>query len=220
MSRSRSFRMSPWPIILPVCAVAMAIAVFAVTQNVQHREARVTELNRALLSEQQTLRVLDAEWAYLTRPQRLEELLAVKQDIAPPPLPTPVTNVATVEPEAPIVVAEAAVQPQAPVDVMPEKDPAPVAVIDTPNTIEIEPAAGHMASAKARAVKADAAKKVSAPVKKTAYKPASTHIKKASAVSMNDAWPIAKKTVTPQPHTRTAASALPVRAGVARPIVE
>lgn len=91
----RNLRFSPWPILLVLIATGMAVAVFAVTQSVQQREARVAELNHKLLAEQQTLRVLDAEWAYLTRPQRLESLVAMKleqEDM--PPVPAPIATIA------------------------------------------------------------------------------------------------------------------------------
>lgn len=93
----RRLHFSPWPIALALAAIALAAAVFAVTQSVQQREARVADLNRKLLSEQQTIRVLDAEWAYLTRPQRLEELMVLKtQRDVMPPTPAPI---ATIMPE-------------------------------------------------------------------------------------------------------------------------
>lgn len=76
MARRSGF--SIWPIAIAFNALLLAVCVFIVTQEVKRHEAGVQDLNRKILAEQQTLRVLDAEWAYLTRPQRLEDLLAMK----------------------------------------------------------------------------------------------------------------------------------------------
>lgn len=193
------FHFSPWPILLSISAIAMAVGVFVVTQHVQRREAHVNELNRQLLSEQQTLRVLDAEWAYLTRPQRLEELMTMKseRDVMPP-VPTPVTNMAPAAPIAPVAAADAAP--------MPEK---------------VEPAAGPVEKPVIAAI---APKKTVAKVAVKREKPAAPKIaavKKTSAPkarSYDGAWkpPVKKAPVkslyVPQ---RTAS-----HAGVARPIVE
>lgn len=229
MNRSRSIRFSPWPLVLPLAAIAMAVAVFSVTQSVQRREARVTELNRQLLNEQQTLRVLDAEWAYLTRPQRLEELMAMKQDIVMPPAPAPVANIvqedtAPQDVAAPVEVASAEVSAEPSAG---ETVAKPVIIQDTPLTKEVAHPSEKASQAKANAK--PVAAKVAAPVKKTNVKTVSaTTIRKKQPVptkSMDGAWPIAsaRKGVTPQ--KQNIASVMPVRAvgaraGVARPIVE
>jgi type II secretory pathway pseudopilin PulG len=70
--------LSLWPIMMFVVAILMTAAVFTVTQSVKQNEARAKALNNQILTEQQAMRVLNAEWAYLTRPQRLEELIALK----------------------------------------------------------------------------------------------------------------------------------------------
>lgn len=165
----RHLRFSPWPIAMVLCAIAMAVGVFVVTQGVQQREARVAEMNRKLLSEQQTLRVLDAEWAYLTRPQRLETLMAIKaeRDVMPP-VPAPIATLMT--------------EPQ-----------------------KVEPSAGIAEKPVAPVKKKIAAKETKQPVKKVAAK------KKAPAP---DVWPIARKTQSAK------VSSAPIRAGVARPILE
>jgi hypothetical protein len=191
MDRSRRrFHFSPWPIALPLCAIAMAVGVFVVTQSVQRREAHVGELNRQLLSEQQTLRVLDAEWAYLTRPQRLEELMAMKVDRdVMPPTPTPVANVVPAQPDIVAAIEPAAGASEVPVA-------APKKKIVKVSISEDKPVVKKAASKKA-AVKA--APKIAA-----------------AKNAMDGAWHIApKKSFIPQ---RTAS--LPTHAGIARPIVE
>lgn len=60
----------------------MAGALFWVSQTANEHENNIREMNRVLLSERQAIRVLDAEWAYLTRPQRIEELRVVRQSTA------------------------------------------------------------------------------------------------------------------------------------------
>ncbi|WP_288452928.1 hypothetical protein, partial [uncultured Microbacterium sp.] len=56
---------------LPIGAVA---AMFHITFEVEQLEARLHDLNRAIVREQETTHVLQAEWSYLNRPQRLESL--------------------------------------------------------------------------------------------------------------------------------------------------
>lgn len=55
-------------------AVAAGTALFRVSQQVQEAEDRAGELSRAVVSEQEAIRVLNAEWDYLNRPDRIEQL--------------------------------------------------------------------------------------------------------------------------------------------------
>lgn len=107
-----------WTIALFLGAAAASTSLFMITQNVQLREQRIAALNETLLNEQQKTRILDAEWAYLSRPQRLEGLMAARAqataNITPasgeadagighkmylastsamPPAPTPITTI-------------------------------------------------------------------------------------------------------------------------------
>lgn len=54
--------------------LATGIALFNIAFEVEALEQRLAEINAEILHEQETLRVLDAEWAYLNRPDRLELL--------------------------------------------------------------------------------------------------------------------------------------------------
>jgi hypothetical protein len=202
---NRHFHFSPWPIALCLGAIAMAVAVFSVTQSVQRREAHVEALNRQLLSEQQTLRVLDAEWAYLTRPQRLEQLMSMKRNIGVmPPVPTPVANIV---PSA--AVAPAAVEPasgEVDADDVAEKAEAPKPQIKAAAAPE-KPAAKKAGVKKAEA-KAPAEKK----------KIAAKSVNRTLAKTEDGVWHIAPKKRYAAPMPKTAA--LPVRAGVAHPILE
>ena len=117
-----------------------AFAMFGVKYQVQALEDELARTNRATVAEEHEMRVLEAEWAYLTRPETLEAMnrqflslgpIATKQlhttaaDIPlrppPPAQAEPPVVVAAVEP-----VATASVAPSAPEGV-PVKQPAPVA---------------------------------------------------------------------------------------------
>lgn len=52
-------------------------ALIYISQKVYEKNSQVNALNRRIVAEQDAIRVLEAEWAYLSRPDRLEEL-AVK----------------------------------------------------------------------------------------------------------------------------------------------
>ena len=55
-------------------AAGAVAAMFHITFEVEQLEARLHDLNRAIVREQETTHVLQAEWSYLNRPQRLESL--------------------------------------------------------------------------------------------------------------------------------------------------
>lgn len=55
-------------------AVVAGFVLFQTSQNVQDAEGRLRSIQTALSKEQDAMRVLEAEWDYLNRPDRLEEL--------------------------------------------------------------------------------------------------------------------------------------------------
>ncbi|MEZ5918659.1 MAG: hypothetical protein R3D66_01635 [Alphaproteobacteria bacterium] len=55
-----------------------------VSQNVQKSEDKLAEIEASIDREQETIRVLRAEWAYLNRPDRLERLAHEFLDLVPP----------------------------------------------------------------------------------------------------------------------------------------
>ncbi len=55
-------------------AIGAGFVLFQTSQNVQQAEGRLHKIQTALAKEQDALRVLEAEWDYLNRPDRLEEL--------------------------------------------------------------------------------------------------------------------------------------------------
>ena len=54
------------------------------SQNVQHAEERLQELELAKYREQEKIRMLKAEWESLNRPERLEKLAHEFLDLVPP----------------------------------------------------------------------------------------------------------------------------------------
>ena len=55
-------------------AVAVSGALFRVSYRVQHLEQHLASVNKKIGGEEETTRVLQAEWSYLNDPTRLEAL--------------------------------------------------------------------------------------------------------------------------------------------------
>ena len=109
-----------------VLVSASAFAMFGVKYQVQALEDELARTNRAAATEEHELRVLDAEWAYLTRPETLDAMnrqflslgpIATKQlhttatDIPlrpPPAAEPPLTGPPAVEPPAVVAGSEPA----------------------------------------------------------------------------------------------------------------
>ncbi|NBX66374.1 MAG: hypothetical protein EBQ96_05200 [Proteobacteria bacterium] len=184
---SRRSGFSIWPIALAFNALLLAACVFIVTQEVKQHEASIAQFNRQILAEQQTMRVLDAEWAYLTRPQRLEELLAMREA-------TPNT---------------------------PQKEASQTPV---PTVVDIEPSVGTSASI--TTAKPKALKKVEKPavtrvaeVKAVIVKPKKTEKIVQKKAEPDIVWSIKRQATQPK-RAQLASGTYPVRAGVAKPILE
>src|SRR6516162_3390782 len=62
---------------------ATGFAMFGVKYQVQALEDQFARINRATAAEQHEIRVLDAEWAYLTRPETLEGMNRQFLSLAP-----------------------------------------------------------------------------------------------------------------------------------------
>jgi hypothetical protein len=110
-----------------VLVSATGFAMFGVKYQVQALEDELGRTNRATAAEEHELRVLEAEWAFLTRPATLEAMnrqflslspIATKQlhatatdiPLRPPPPPEP----PPAEPPAIVAAAEPAPAPSAP----------------------------------------------------------------------------------------------------------
>jgi cell division protein FtsL len=57
-----------------VVALVMAVVVFQIKYKVQELETHLAAANADILSEQEKIQVLRAEWSYLNRPARISEL--------------------------------------------------------------------------------------------------------------------------------------------------
>jgi hypothetical protein len=66
----------PGTIIWFCIVVAVGYAMFQVKYEVMQQEQTLAGLNRQISEGREQIRVLNAEWSYLTRPSRLEELSA------------------------------------------------------------------------------------------------------------------------------------------------
>jgi hypothetical protein len=62
-------------------AAGAGFILFQTSQNVQQAESNLRNIQTALAKEQDAMRVLETEWDYLNRPDRLEELARQHQKI-------------------------------------------------------------------------------------------------------------------------------------------
>lgn len=53
---------------------ATGFSLFTIAFQVEEMEQELTKINSQIIREQETIHVLDAEWAYLNRPDRLQQL--------------------------------------------------------------------------------------------------------------------------------------------------
>jgi cell division protein FtsL len=99
-------------------AVVVAGTLFRVSCRVEHLQKHLAAVNRQIVQEQENIRVLDAEWAYLNQPSRLEALAHKYLGMAH----TTAVQIVTLDqvPNKPVVPQTAAVQAAA-------KKPAPAA---------------------------------------------------------------------------------------------
>ncbi|HET9149215.1 MAG TPA: hypothetical protein VFO61_01940 [Alphaproteobacteria bacterium] len=67
-----------------VLAALVGFGLFHVKYQVQALEDRLAQLNRSIVHEQEQIHVLHAEWTYLDRPERIEELSKKFLDLASP----------------------------------------------------------------------------------------------------------------------------------------
>jgi hypothetical protein len=127
-----------------VLVSATGFAMFAVKYQVQALEDELARINRATAAEDHEIHVLDAEWAYLTRPETLEAVnrqflslvpISTKQlrttvaDIPmrpPPPAPPPPADAATLVASADPALLQSPPPSTAAGDTTPGPGPAPV----------------------------------------------------------------------------------------------
>ena len=70
-------------IIALALTIALSFGLYDVKYRAQNEEQRISLLERKIAEEQDTMRVLEAEWSYLNAPERLERLTARYLDLAP-----------------------------------------------------------------------------------------------------------------------------------------
>lgn len=83
-------------------AVLSGSLLFWVSQQVQQVEREQRQLQAALSQEEESIRVLKAEWDYLNRPERLEELAQKYLNMTPVSADSLIQSISAIpEPEAP-----------------------------------------------------------------------------------------------------------------------
>lgn len=66
------------------CVVALGAALLQISHRVQEAQVTLAKLEKQLAKEQEALRVLKAEWAFLNSPARLETLAREHLDLKAP----------------------------------------------------------------------------------------------------------------------------------------
>jgi hypothetical protein len=64
----------PGTIVWFCVVVAVGYAMFQVKYEVMQQEQTLAGINKQIIEDREQIRVLNAEWSYLTRPSRIEEL--------------------------------------------------------------------------------------------------------------------------------------------------
>jgi hypothetical protein len=88
-------------------AVAAGVGLFHVSYRVQSLEEALTQVNRDIQRERETIQVLHAEWSYLNEPSRLAELSRRHLTLAPL-LPDQMIRIEDLPLRLPPLIAEAA----------------------------------------------------------------------------------------------------------------
>lgn len=82
-------------------AGVMGVLLYLTSQQVQQAESNLAKTRQAVNAENESVRVLSAEWDYLTRPQRIEELARDTLKMVPSDTGDTVAPSADVLPEMP-----------------------------------------------------------------------------------------------------------------------
>lgn len=69
---------------LITCIIALGALLMDVSHRVQRAERQIARVNNNIEAEQENIRVLKAEWAFLNAPERLEKLAKEGLDLAAP----------------------------------------------------------------------------------------------------------------------------------------
>ena len=83
-----------------VMVFVAGFALYRMKCETQQLQNRVDELNRQIADDQSETKVLDAEWAYLSNPQRLQRLASRYLDLQPAGPKQMLQTVANIQPRA------------------------------------------------------------------------------------------------------------------------
>ncbi|MES1991314.1 MAG: hypothetical protein V4441_10230 [Pseudomonadota bacterium] len=61
-------------IVLVLAVIGLSIGLYDIKYRAEIAETKATKIERDIASEQESIRVLRAEWSYLNQPQRMQEL--------------------------------------------------------------------------------------------------------------------------------------------------
>lgn len=73
----------PSTVVWFLLVIAVGYTMFQVKYHVMQQEETLAHLNKQITKGRAQLRILDAEWSYLTRPTRLQRLATRYLDLAP-----------------------------------------------------------------------------------------------------------------------------------------
>jgi|HubBroStandDraft_6_1064221.scaffolds.fasta_scaffold1135085_2 hypothetical protein len=73
----------PGTIVWLLLVIAVGYAMFQVKYEVMQQEETLARLSKEIADSREQIRVIDAEWSYLTRPDRLKRLAARYLNLAP-----------------------------------------------------------------------------------------------------------------------------------------
>jgi len=73
----------PGTVVWLLLVMVVGYAMFQVKYEVMQQEDTLAQLNKQITDGRERIRVLDAEWSYLTRPDRLNRLAARYLDLSP-----------------------------------------------------------------------------------------------------------------------------------------
>lgn len=61
-------------IVLVLAVIGLSIGLYDIKYRAEIAETKATKIEREIVTEQESIRVLRAEWSYLNQPQRMQEL--------------------------------------------------------------------------------------------------------------------------------------------------
>lgn len=138
-----------------IAAILIGCGLYQLKYEVQAKEERLARLNRQIQQEQEAIHVLNAEWAFLNRPDRLADLANRHLELSQV-APAQFGKVAAIPEKSLVpVVAEAEAPAAAPVLKVANTAPAKPAVKPTPKlqVVEAKRSLGTVDAAQLRQVK-------------------------------------------------------------------